>query len=369
MQESSQSAHTNLPVVCFVNTTREWGGGEKWHYDMAVLLKEKGYPVLTITSRKSELQKKLLETGIPNQAFNINNVSFLNPFIRRRLASFFKTNSVDAVIMNLPSDLKTAGPAAKKAGTSKIIYRRGSAIPVKNSCLNRYLYRKIIDLVLVNSKATKNTILSQNQKLIHEEKIHVLYNGLHLANYECKEKSLKQNRPIVIGNLGRFVKQKAQHRFIELARELIKKEIPFKIVLGGEGELKKDIIKKIDSEGLDAYFELPGFISESSRFMQQLDVFVLTSYWEGFGYVLAEAMACCKPVIGFNVSSNPELIREGQNGFLIEEGNIESLTQKIEHLYLNPSEIHTMGRQGRRIAEQEFDISQVGDHLIRILEQ
>ncbi len=369
MQKSSQSAHKTLPVICFVNTTQAWGGGEKWHYDMALLLKNKGYPVFTITLRDSALQKKLLEAGIPNQPFTISNLSLLNPFLRSKLASFFKENAIDVVIMNLPGDLKAAGPAAKSAGVSKIIYRRGSAIPVKNSLLNRYLYRKIIDLVLVNSKATKNTILSKNKKLIPEEKIRVLYNGLHLEHYGCKDKPLQQNAPIVIGNLGRFVKQKGQHRFVEIAKKLKEKNIPFKIILGGEGELKPAISKKIKSEGLQPYFELPGFITDTRQFMEQIDVFVLTSYWEGFGYVLAEAMACCKPVIGFNVSSNPELIKDGQNGFLIEEGNLDSLAQKIEHLYSNPSEIQKLGKQGRRIAEQDFEISRVRDQLMDILKQ
>jgi len=369
MQESSRSANTNLPVICFVNTTQAWGGGEKWHYDMALMLKEKGYPVLTITSQESALQKKLLEANIFNKTFHISNVSFLNPFTRKKLVSYFKENSVDVVIMNLPSDLKTAGAAAKSAGISKIIYRRGSAIPVKNSFLNRYLYRKVIDLVLVNSKATKNTILSKNRKLIPEEKIRVLYNGLHLKNYGCKDKPREQNHPIVIGNLGRFVKQKGQHRFIEIAKKLKEKNIPFKIILGGEGELKPAISKKIKSEGLQACFELPGFITDTRQFMEQIDVFVLTSYWEGFGYVLAEAMACCKPVIGFNVSSNPELIRDGQNGFLIEDGDTGSLAGKIEYLYSNPAEIQNLGKQGRRMAEQDFEISQVRHQLIHILEQ
>lgn len=369
MQQKEATPEKKPSAICFVNTTRDWGGGEKWHFEMATMLQEKGYAVFTITARGSALQKKLLEGKIPNATFNISNISFLNPFTIKKLKAYFTRNSIDAVIMNLPSDLKTAGPAAKKAGVSKIIYRRGSAIPVKNSWLNRYLYRRIADLVLVNSRATKNTILEKNEKLIPHDKIKILYNGLHLENYSYTKKSRQQSAPIVIGNLGRFVKQKGQQRFIDIAGKLKEREIPFKIILGGEGKLKKEIQQKIRTKGLESFFELPGFIADTSRFMQQLDIFVLTSYWEGFGYVLAEAMACGKPVIGFNISSNPELIRDRQNGFLIENDDLDALTDRIEYLYRQPSEIDRMAREGRKIAEQEFEIASVTNHLIHIIDQ
>lgn len=336
---------------------------------MALLLKNRGYPVFSITAGKSALQQRLLEAGIPNNAVNIGNLSFLNPFTRLKLQKFFKENAISVVIMNLPSDLKTAGPAAKKADVSKIIYRRGSAIPVKNSLLNRHLYRNVVDLVLVNSNATRQTILKNNPHLIPDEKIKVLYNGLNLEDYKCDNPHRNSSDKIIIGNLGRFVKQKGQHRFIEIAEKLRQKNVPFKIILGGKGGLKKDVLRKIQERGLDNYFELPGFIEDTAQFMRGIDLFVLTSYWEGFGYVLAEAMACCKPVIGFNVSSNPELIKDGKNGFLIEEGNIDSMVEKIEFLYHHPDNIEALGENGRKIVEEEFEISKVRDKLIQIIKQ
>ncbi|MCF8230714.1 MAG: glycosyltransferase [Bacteroidales bacterium] len=367
--EDTSTHEKTAPVICFCNTAKAWGGGEKWHYDMALMLKNQGYRVFTITAKNSALQQKYLASGLKNISIGINNLSFLNPFMEAKLRRFFSKNPISVIIMNLPSDLKTAGPAAQKAGVSKIIYRRGSAIPVNNSILNRYLYRNILDLVLVNSKATRDTILTNNPHIISREKIRVLYNGLKLENYNCGNGKANEKHQIVIGSLGRFVKQKGLHRFIEIAEKLREKGVPFKIILGGEGKLKADIRHKIKEKSLEEYFVLPGFVDDTARFMNEIDVFVLTSYWEGFGYVIAEAMACRRPVIGFNVSSNPELIKDGKNGFLIDNGNIESLVEKIEYLHYHPDERKTLGKNGRRMAEEEFDIIRVRDELIRIIEQ
>ncbi|HKK09276.1 MAG TPA: glycosyltransferase, partial [Bacteroidales bacterium] len=190
-------------VICFCNTTKVWGGGEKWHYDMAVLLHQRGYRILTITRMGSALQKKYLQAGLDNVALNISNFSLLNPLMKQKLVKLFLKHKVTTLFMNLPSDLKTAGPAAKRAGVKQIVYRRGSAIPVKNTPLNKHLYRNVVDLVLVNSEATKRTGLKNNPSLVEPDKIKVVYNGIDLEAFD-KQQVQPEGYPakagLVIGN-------------------------------------------------------------------------------------------------------------------------------------------------------------------------
>jgi len=72
--------------------------------------------------------------------------------------------------MSLSADMKLAGMAAKLAGVKRIIYRRGSAIPVKGSTISRFLIRKVFDEVLANSNETKRTILVNNPGFIDPTK-------------------------------------------------------------------------------------------------------------------------------------------------------------------------------------------------------
>lgn len=360
------------PVVCFCNTTKVWGGGEKWHYEMALLLKKRGYNVLTITSEDSALQRKYQDAGVDNIAVNITNTSFLNPFIKRRIKTIFIKYRVSVVLMNLPSDLKTAGPAARSAGVSSIIYRRGSAIPVKNSIMNRWLYGKVIDAVLVNSVATRETILQNNPDLISRMKVHVIYNGIDLEAFDnsvATQQNTPDNNTFVIGNVGRLVHQKGQRQLVEVAAKLKEKGVAFSMKIGGAGKEKASLQRLITEKNLDTEVELTGFVEDVKGFMDSLDVFVLPSYWEGFGYVIAEAMSARKPVVAFDISSNPELVEHDRTGFLVPPGDITGFAEKLYYLQQHPEKAAAMGEAGRKSVEKSFSLRVAVDKLEVLINQ
>lgn len=89
--------------------------------------------------------------------------------------------------------------------------------------------------------------------------------------------------------------------------------------------------------------------------METIDIFVLPSLWEGFGYVTVEAMACRKPVVAFNTSGNPEIILHEKTGFLVETLNLKSMADYIMKLAVEPDLRKSMGLAGRKRAEALFD--------------
>ena len=99
-----------------------------------------------------------------------------------------------------------------------------------------------------------------------------------------------------------------------------------------------------------------GFISDVHGFMQSLDIFVLPSYWEGFGYVLVEAMVNALPVVAFNITSNPEIIDDKNTGFLCEPGNTNELVEKTNFLIRKPKLRDKMGKAGKERVFSLFTI-------------
>jgi hypothetical protein len=144
---------------------------------MSTRLQKKDYQVMVITNSKSELKQKLQDSGVPTYSFRISNLSFVNPFKLIHLTCRLKSLRVKTIIINLSADLKVAGIASKIAGVDRIIYRRGSAIPIRNTFLNRYLFGHVVDEIISNSEETKRTILSKNPNLISDQKIKIIYNG------------------------------------------------------------------------------------------------------------------------------------------------------------------------------------------------
>ncbi len=353
--------------ICFFNTTQSWGGGEKWHFDLAVHFHNSGYKVLVVSHEKSELYTRISKTGIKVIRVKFSNLSFLNPFLFYKVYRIFKQEKIKTVILNLPIDLKIAGIAAKCAKVGKIIYRRGSAIPIKNSFTNRFLFKQVVTNILCNSQETKRTILKNNPKLFDASNIEVIYNGVEISPFSDFKKDKNE---IIIGNLGRLAKQKAQHLLVELGKRLRHKNINFKILIAGEGKLRNELVQQIKREKLEEYVFLVGFQENTTLFLGRLDIFVLTSKWEGFGYVLAEAMAAKLPIVAFDISSNPEIVRDSETGFLVDYPNMDKLESKVLELIRDEKMRKRFGEKARAIAIAEFSLhktlANVEDYLKRI---
>lgn len=355
-------------TIAFVNSNKAWGGGEKWHFEMAKRLEKKGHSVFFIVHKKGALYKKVRETNIPHVAVIINNFSFLNIPKIRRFSQMFREHRVGSVIMNLPSDVKVAGPAALKTGVKKIMYRRGTALPVHNNPYNRYLFKRVITHIITNSHATKELLLQKNSELVDPNKFRVIYNGLDFDEFDNRPINpiySRQHNELIIGNASRFVKQKGHKYLIEIAGKLKFHQIPFRLLMAGEGKLKNSIMNRAKKEGVYENLLFAGFITDIKSFMASIDIFLLTSRWEGFGYVIVEAMAGGKPVIAFDISSNPEIIRDGENGYLIPFRDTDTFVQKIKTLYHNPRLIDQMAKEARKTALENFNM----DYMVRQVEE
>jgi glycosyltransferase involved in cell wall biosynthesis len=345
-----------MGCICFFNTAVAWGGGEKWHFETSSYLHQKGYEVLVFAHPKSALLKKLKETSIPNIPITISNLSFLNPFKRNRLKKELHKHHIDTIVMNLSRDVKIAGPCAKSAGVKRIIYRRGSAIPIKNTFLNRHYFKNVLTDVLANSDATKKTVLENNFSLFPKEKIRVIYNGISIPNESSDDRPKTGNSQVfTLINLGRLEAQKNQSFLIDLAKELKERNMSFKLIIGGDGRLKTTLKNKINELKVNDVVELAGFIESPFDFMKKGDVFVLPSLWEGFGYVLAEAAISKKPIIAFNTSSNPELVINGETGLLVAQNNLKGFANAVEKLYRNSKMVMAMGERGAQHIKSNFD--------------
>jgi glycosyltransferase involved in cell wall biosynthesis len=345
--------------ICFFNSCKAWGGGEKWHFDTALRFSADGFPVVAGVYPGSELALHFHSTDIQKFEVRVSNLSFLNPWkiwhIRKRLQDL----NVESIILNLPSDVKAAGIAARLAGVKKVIYRRGSAIPVRNSFLNRFLFRYVVNRVVANSHATKRSLLQRNSELIPEKNIQVIYNGIDLEAFDRLE-SLPLYRPpgeeVVLGTAGRLETQKNQKFMLEAARILKQRGLAFKLLIAGKGSLERELRQLASDLDLQAEVVFLGFVKNMRAFMASLDIFLLSSLWEGFGYVLIEAMACSKPVISLNNSNESEIVENDRTGFLVQQSDVKRYAEKILFLAQAPEIRIRFGRSGRERVERCFSM-------------
>lgn len=356
-------------TICFFNSMDSWGGGEKWHSDMATWLVKQQYKVIYISTPGSPLSEKLDEVGIPGYVMKVSNLSFLNIFKLARIARILRKEQVGALVTNLSGDMKVASLAASLVGVQKIIYRRGSAIPIRNTPLNRYLLRHVITKIIANSEETKRTILANNAKLVPEGKIKVIYNGVDLPRYHSGVKPLYNSMPgeSVLGCAGRLSEEKGHAYLLEMMKLLKKESRDYKLLIAGEGRLLHSLQRKVRKLGLTDKVKFLGFVEDMPSFFKSIDIFLLSSEYEGFGYVIAEAMASMKPVVAFDIKSSAEIIDHGKTGFLTAQGNIKEMTSRVIELEGKRALREEMGKNGRRRVEELFAFDKKQEEIEELL--
>jgi glycosyltransferase involved in cell wall biosynthesis len=373
-------------VFCLCNGNAAWGGGEAWHLNAARSLAKRGFRVLLLCRPGSALYKRALrENGVEAHPCAPGRLSFLNPVYLLRLARFLREREVGALIMNLPSDLKAAGPAALRAGVKHVVYRRGSDLPVRDSLFNRLLYGRVMTRLIVNSEATLRSVLAHNPKLVDAGRVGILPNGIDCAAFDAAlgealaaraprdttEGARREREPFVIGNAGRLHRQKGQHFLLHLARSLKNASFPFRLIIAGAGERETELKTLAEELGVRDEVRFAGFMDNLAPFWAETDLFMLSSLWEGFGSVILEAGLAQKPVFAFKVSNLPELIFEGENGRLFPppgngDGGPDAVARAVIEAAGNPEELRRMGRRGRELA-LKYSQEACMDALLRLM--
>lgn len=163
---------------------------------------------------------------------------------------------------------------------------------------------------------------------------------------------------IIFGTIGRLAEQKGYPYLIEAVARL-REEFPnLYFIAIGRGDQEQAIRDLIAEKELEDFFLLLGYHSNRSRllgFLDAMDVFVLPSLWEGFGLVLAEAMALKKPIIASSAGSIPEVISE-ECGVIVAPRDVEGLVQAGRLFLQNERLRQEMGNAGRLRVERLFSL-------------
>jgi glycosyltransferase involved in cell wall biosynthesis len=361
-----------LKRVCFFNSTSFWGGGEKLHLEYAMYFDQKGFAVFVACRPGSPLHEKAMAAQLKTIPVKTGDLSFLNPFAVQKVAQSLKMRGIDTLIATTSEDIKMCGFAAQKAAIDRVVYLRGLAVPIKRSLINSLLFRRYITHIVANSEETKRQIFKNIEKGKIKGRVAVIYHGIDTGALLKETTKIKlpglTNGAIVLGNAGRLTEQKGQLLLIEVAKILRDRKLNFRLYIAGEGEMRATLEKRIAACGLENYVYLLGFVSEMNSFMNALDVFLLSSAWEGFGFVLVEAMLKECPVVAFNTSSNPEIVLDRQTGYLVNYPDVQAFADKVEWLIKNKDLRSAIGEKAKQHVLNHFNKEERIDEFIEFID-
>ena len=181
--------------------------------------------------------------------------------------------------------------------------------------------------------------------------------GIDLARYDpATVQPFRRFDGPVVGRVSRLVDEKDPETFVRAAAIVQARHPQTNFVIAGDGPLRPQL--EALAQRLDARITFLGNCANVPAVLAAFDIFAYPTLGDSFGFVNAEAMAMGKPVISTRVGSVPELVRDGETGFLIEPQDAWGLAQCICYLLNEPEIGRQMGCRGRLLIETEFDLKQ-----------
>ncbi len=170
--------------------------------------------------------------------------------------------------------------------------------------------------------------------------------------------------------VGRFAEQKGLPVLVEAAGLLKDRRIDFELTLVGGGPLQREIEAMVDRLGLRDRVRLAGWRgnAEVRDFILDSRALVLPSFAEGLPVVLMEGLALGRPVVSTWVAGIPELVRPGENGWLVPPSSAEALADALAEVLAAPvARLEAMGRAGATRAADRHDVSKEADKLLGLI--
>jgi glycosyltransferase involved in cell wall biosynthesis len=245
----------------------------------------------------------------------------------------------------------------------------GTGIPTLGSehiVPQHYRTRRLEFLLLIMAARLlkKITTLSKSIRSTYppsvRSKMVVMPNPVHKPLVQRKKYADKNKRTLL--NIGRLVNQKDQATFIKAFAKIADEFPDYQLRIVGDGPLLNNLKYLVEELGLVNRVTLPGTTPNIDNEYLAADIFVISSYYEAFGLVTAEAMSHGLPVVGFaDCPGTNELIQHETTGILVNptKNRSKELATALSGLIKNPILQERLGRAGKKAIDKNFSTEQI----------
>lgn len=195
-------------------------------------------------------------------------------------------------------------------------------------------------------------------------KIITIQNGINTAPFDkvfdrlqVRKKLAVKEDEFLVGTVARLAPQKAPLDFVHAAAHVCSQRQDVKFIMVGDGPLHEQTEQLVDKLNLGDRIILAGYRTDIPELLSAMDVFVLTSLWEGLPISLLEAMAMRKPVVATDIKGSREVVSNGETGWLVPPRDPVATGDRIIQILSRWDEAHHMGSRGRELVDQVFNAS------------
>ena len=344
--------------VLFLNSAKSWGGNEKWTYLAAETLSEDNRVYLAY-------RKEAVGSRFAIGKIRLPFLNELDLFTILRLVLFVRKKEIELLVPTKRKDYVVAGWVAKLCGIKNVL--RLGIVRQMPGWYNYLVYHKLADGIIVNARPIKEVLL--RSRLLSEQKIRVVYNGLDVDSLEAARNApqkVSKPFPFLIVSVGNITIRKGFENLIHGFADFLSlsgaKDAGLMII--GEGEDLLWLKEKVAALGLESRVVFTGFLENPYPYLAMGDVFVLTSENEGISNALLEAMYLKNAVITSRAGGTEEIIQHGENGFLVKTNERTALANRLLDLYRDEALRLRLAENGRQTVIREFSLTRMKEDLL-----
>jgi glycosyltransferase involved in cell wall biosynthesis len=336
------------------------GGQERVAFDLAVSQLRAGCRVTAVSLAPppdGPLAAELRTAGI-EVARVARPKPGVDPMLVARLAWWLRRHRVDLTHTHNRMALIYGAPAGRLAGAAVVHTKHGNnprggarlrLAKLSGRCVNAFV-----------AVSPETAAFARKRNEVDERKLLVITNGIELGRFHPEPTARERVRRELgidagvwlIGTVGRVAPEKNHALLLRAAAPLLGPR--HRLVLAGDGPLMgslKDLVAELE---IGAFVHLLGARGDVPDVLNALDVLVMSSSTEGLPLVVLEAMATGLPVVSTRVGGIPDVLDEGQTGFLVASGDEAALRDRIAQLHADPAGTRAAGAKARSVAVARY---------------
>jgi glycosyltransferase involved in cell wall biosynthesis len=221
---------------------------------------------------------------------------------------------------------------------------------------------RVTDRIVCVSQADRERGLASG--IGHASQYRILRSGIDPSLYAVTDQARARVRraigakpdEIVVGSIANFKPQKAPLDFVEAARLARARDPRLRFVIAGDGELRPAVERAIAASGLSDCVQLLGWRDDVPEVLAALDIFLLTSLFEGLPRTVLQAIAACVPVVATDTGGVAEVVVDGESGRLVPPGAPASAAEAVVALAADAGLRSGLAAKARLRLTEEFDI-------------
>lgn len=317
--------------------------------------------------------KDQMVAGIKNNGGIVENFSASNNIKImlqvRKIAAYIKEHNIKLVHCHLPW-----------AGFAGRLLHKLTGVPVvytEHNLQERYRFAtKTLNRITYNWQSAAVAVSSDVAKSIKENikpaiPVHTILNGVDVNSFRRDAEAARQLREkwgiaqdaIVIGTIAVFRFQKRLKEWITTFKNTEAQHPGIRGIIVGDGILKDEVMQHLKASGMEDKIVMPGLQTAVKPWLSAMDIFMMSSVFEGLPIALLEAMSMECAVVSTDAGGVKEVIRSGTDGFLVPVEEWPNLQKELSGLIAEPEKIAHYGAAARKRIEQSFSMQSMVQQL------